>query len=371
MDQQGTGQKDGATKQGAPRRLGRGLSSLIGPAPVRVDVPPEQEAPGSVAGHDVTSRHNITISNSGVPTAARPAEPGPEPMFADRIVMVPVGDGEGAGGGGASGGVAPSPFQPREVFDEAKIRELAESIRSIGMMQPIIVRRVGAGYELVAGERRWRAARLAGLTHVPALVRDISDDESAAWGLIENVQREDLDPIEKGEACRVMMERFGMSPQDLAARLGLDRSTIVNMVRMTELDETIQTLMRRGDLTMGHARSLLAVPPENGVRLALGTLASMEGWSVRKLEQEVKKVSKGKPVPQAKSGIGGGNGGGGAGATRTASLVELERQLGEHMGTRVKIKTDKSGKRGRIELAFFDLDHFDGLLQRMGYGGKT
>ena len=283
--------------------------------------------------------------------------------------------------------IVPSPFQPRVVFDDAKIAELAASIRSIGMMQPIIVRRrdaageaelnAGGGgalagktpvarYELVAGERRWRAARVAGLTRVPAIVRDISDDESAAWGLIENVQREDLDPIEKGEACRVMMERFGLSHQDLASRLGLDRSTIVNMVRMTELDGTIQTLVRRGDLTMGHARALLAAPAETGARLALATLVSTEGWSVRKLEQEVKKVAKGKPVPESRAAIAGRVGE----PARSASLADLEKRLGEHLGTRVKIKTDKSGKRGRIELAFFDLDHFDGLMGKMGYGER-
>lgn len=435
MDQQEAGSKQAGTKQGAPRRLGRGLSSLIGPAPVRVDVPPESGSPDV----DVRSPHNITISNAAGSGATAPSRPvggpaagparspvgGPASDAPDGARGVPgdaaesraesmaaragssevmaSGQASGAASGEVSGlvvegglvmvrvgEIVPSPFQPRVVFDDAKIAELAASIRSIGMMQPIIVRpasaaggsevdgRAGSGggalageqpvarYELVAGERRWRAAREAGLTRVPAIVREISDDESAAWGLIENVQREDLDPIEKGEACRVMMERFGLSHQDLADRLGLDRSTIVNMVRMTELDETIQTLVRRGDLTMGHARALLAAPAETGARLALATLVSMEGWSVRKLEQEVKKVAKGKPVSEARPALAGRVGE----PTRSASLADLEKRLGEHLGTRVKIKTDKSGKRGRIELAFFDLDHFEGLMEKMGYGGE-
>lgn len=421
MDHQEAGQKQAGTKQGAPRRLGRGLSSLIGPAPVRVEVPPEPEA----ARPDVISRHNITISNTAATDAAATGGVSAAAV-ADVVDGSPADGGVAVGGRAGSGGAAvgvggrqdspssrpgrdpasepasasggglvmvgvdeivPSPFQPRVVFDDAKIAELAASIRSIGMMQPIIVRRrdaageaelsAGGGgaragktpvarYELVAGERRWRAARVAGLTRVPAIVRDISDDESAAWGLIENVQREDLDPIEKGEACRVMMERFGLSHQDLASRLGLDRSTIVNMVRMTELDGTIQTLVRRGDLTMGHARALLAAPAETGARLALATLVSTEGWSVRKLEQEVKKVAKGKPVPESRAAIAGRVGE----PARSASLADLEKRLGEHLGTRVKIKTDKSGKRGRIELAFFDLDHFDGLMGKMGYGQR-
>ncbi|MBX3360463.1 MAG: ParB/RepB/Spo0J family partition protein [Phycisphaeraceae bacterium] len=121
--------------------------------------------------------------------------------------------------------------------------------------------------ELVAGERRWRAAAMAGLGRVPVIVRELDDEACATWGLVENLQREDLDPIEKGEACRVMIERFGMSPQGLSERLGVDRSTIVNMVRLTELEPSIQRLVRAGDLTMGHARSLLSVPRESGARL--------------------------------------------------------------------------------------------------------
>ncbi len=406
----GEGRSEGS-KPGATRRLGRGLSSLIGPAPVRVDVPPEPQILDSDHQYADEARSHNVVSNTTPVAVAGVGDGGRPPA-------VPVGRGAGdleseealgAHSGRSSGdrvvmvavgGIGPSRFQPREVFDEAKLRELAESIRSIGVMQPVIVRRrEGAGgqrgrgterestgastgwqaasgtsasveYELVAGERRWRAAQLAGLTHVPAIVRELGDDEAAAWGLIENVQREDLDPIEKGRACRVMMERLGVSPQDLASRLGVDRTTIVNLVRLMDLEPTIQTMVRRGEVTLGHAKVLLGVAPENGLRLALATLVGVEGWSVRKLEEEVKKVAKGKAP-----GLGGsvgvvGGGSGGGGVARSASIAELEKRLGEHLGTRVKIKTDKSGKRGRIEMAFFDLDHFDGLMQRVGFGGK-
>lgn len=414
--ERGGGREQG--KPGATRRLGRGLSSLIGPAPVRVDVPPTPQTLDSDRQYETDVQYNTVISNPVSVAVAGPDGGGrvpADPMArdakgvesdetpnsrsglpsSDRVVMVAVGD------------VSPSRFQPREVFDEVKLAELAESIRSIGVMQPVIVRSASASsadaggrdrrapdgqaaglrseetetvkggdqarYELVAGERRWRAAQLAGLTHVPAIVRDMGDDDAAAWGLIENVQREDLDPIEKGRACRVMMERLGVSPADVAARIGMDRTTIVNLVRLTELEPTIQVMVRRGEVTMGHAKVLLGVPPENGLRLALATLVGIEGWSVRKLEDEVKKVAKGKkPAPGGpRSGLGASAIGGSGGAGRSAALADLEKRLGEHLGTRVKIKTDKSGKRGRIEMAFFDLDHFEGLMQRVGFGGKA
>ena len=410
-----------AGKQGGARRLGRGLSSLIGPAPVRVDVPPEtpildsdrQYADIIIHNNDVSDsdaggggggaggaggREGVAAGGGAMDTGAGGAgvvarerdEGGVGGVDSERVLMVAVGE------------IVPSRFQPRQVFDEVKLRELAESIRSIGLMQPVIVRGavnaegrggprrgedrgrgvVGDGgestalesgatrsqaarYELVAGERRWRAAAMAGLERVPVIVRELDDEACATWGLVENLQREDLDPIEKGEACRVMIERFGMTPQGLSERLGVDRSTIVNMVRLTELEESIQRLVRAGDLTMGHARSLLSVPRESGARLALATLVSIEGWSVRKLEQEVKRVAKGKPVAAGRGAAAGVGGVGGA--ERSASIADLEKRLGEHLGTRVKIKTDKSGKRGRIEVAFFDLDHFDGLMQRVGF----
>lgn len=419
MSQKGADQgRSEGSKPGATRRLGRGLSSLIGPAPVRVDVPPEPQILDSSHQYTDRAQSNSVVSNASPGSVAGAGD-------ADRFPAVPVdreaggpgGDGAPSAPGGVEAGassgdrvvmvavgeIRPSRFQPREVFDEAKLRELAESIRSIGVMQPVIVRAaaasradmrggdrgasvgraVGRGseengavlaggparYELIAGERRWRAAQLAGLTHVPAIVRELGDDEAAAWGLIENVQREDLDPIEKGRACRVMMERLALSPQDLASRIGVDRTTIVNLVRLMDLEPTIQTMVRGGEVSLGHAKVLLGVAPENGLRLALATLVGIEGWSVRKLEEEVKKVAKGK-APGLGKGVGVGSGGGAGGVARSASIAELEKRLGEHLGTRVKIKTDKSGKRGRIEMAFFDLDHFDGLMQRVGFGGK-
>lgn len=338
------------------RRLGKGLSGLIGPAPVKVEVSSQSETPASPPVSVDTNNVHTQIhaaQNTTIPTGSGMVEPD-----AERVLMVAVGE------------VSPSRYQPRQVFDESKIRDLADSIRSIGMMQPVIVRRRdgnggtgggaggGAKFELVAGERRWRAAQLAGLTTVPAIVRELGDEESAAWGLIENVQREDLDPMEKAWACRVMQERFGLTPTTLAERLGLDRSTVSNLVRLTELEEPIQAWVREGKLSAGHAKALLGLEAGEK-RLTTARAASDAGWSVRRLEDEVKKIQSGGAA------VGGGTAAAPAG--KSASIADLEKRLGEHLGTRVTIRTDRSGKRGKLEIAFFDLDHFDGLMEKMGY----
>lgn len=379
--------------------MGRGLSSLINPAPVRVDIPNKiqtNETVSSVGAEEGKSQR--AMGNGGRDAAGmekhqfRPAsEAGagrelvaPE-EGGDRVVMVLVGE------------VVPSAFQPRQVFDEVKLKELADSIRAIGIMQPLIVRKRegakgqrGSGaegqgegngggsealadkqpvarYELIAGERRWRAAQMAGIARVPAIVREMDDRSSAEWGLIENVQREDLDPMERATACRVMMEKFGSTLTEIAARVGLDRSTVSNLVRLTELEPEIQMLLRRGELTMGHAKLLLGVAAP--MRLALAKRASAQGWSVRTLEEESKKGADGAGATRAGGGVSGSGGGERRIAVgKSASVQDLEKRMGEHFGTRVKIKTDKSGKRGKIEMSFYNLDHFEGLMDKLGYG---
>lgn len=372
------------------RRLGRGLSSLIGPAaPVRVEIPNKYQS--FEPATDVEGAYGVEggVGGAGATPAAVQETPGIAPIGGGEVSGGEArggevtGEGVGSGGGDLVGGgervwmlevgeVEPSRFQPRQTFDEVKLRELAESIRSIGVMQPVVVRRIerepeagggGASYELIAGERRWRAAQLAGVVRVPAIVREITDEESAAWGLIENVQREDLDAMEKAWACRGMVERFGLSASDLAEKLGMERSTVANLVRLTELEEPIQKWVRVGKLNAGHAKALLAAPA-GGVRLAAAHLAADLGWSVRRLEQEIKKVLDGQKA------AGQGAPSKSEERMRSASLVDLEKRIGEHLGTRVSVRPDRSGKRGKIEIAFFDLDHFDGLMQKIGFGGQ-
>ncbi len=256
--------------------------------------------------------------------------------------------------------VSPSPFQPRERFDDAGLASLAESIRRSGVMQPIIVRpaaRQGGGtvrYELVAGERRWRAARLAGLASVPALVRDLDDESAAEWAVVENVQREDLNPIERARALRGLVERFGLTHGEIAERVGLERSSVANLIRLTDLDARVQELIATGALSAGHGKALLTAA-DAVRRVALAERAVRESWTVRRLEREARRTT----------AVGGGADTKG-GVAREAVIVDLERRLSQHLGTKVTIVTGASGARGRIVVEFYDLDHFDGLMARMG-----
>jgi len=210
-------------------------------------------------------------------------------------------------------------------------------------------------FELVAGERRWRAAKLAGLTSIPAVVRDLSDEESAEWAIVENVQREDLNPVERAWAFKALTDRFGLSHGQIAERAGLDRSSVTNFVRLTELETTIQEMISAGRLNFGHGRALLAIAPGDG-RVSLATEASREGWSVRRLERAAATIASAvKPAPTTTI------------KTRPASLEDLERRLGEYLGTRVSIVSDRGGKRGRVTMEFYGLDHFDGLMSRIGF----
>ena len=320
-------------------KLGRGLDSLIGEV-VSVEVPIE------------------TVSRAGASSV-------PMPEFAPGTVR-PGGRGDGLSDDRTNAcytmlqipttDIAPSPFQPRRSFSDGDLASLAESIARSGVMQPIIVRRVGAGvsgeeYELVAGERRWRAAMQAGLEFVPAIERTLSDEESAELALVENMQRRDLGPMERAWGFRSLAERFGLSHAQVAQRVGLDRSTVTNLVRLTELEREIQELLDEGRLSVGHGKALLGVEPGTA-RLALAARAAKEGWSVRRLEQS--------QTARARRGGGGDR-------AAPASRVRLEKQLGEHLGTKVSVRTNTAGTKGRVVIEFYSLDHFDGLMSRMGF----
>ncbi|MCL4221489.1 MAG: ParB/RepB/Spo0J family partition protein [Phycisphaerales bacterium] len=251
--------------------------------------------------------------------------------------------------------ICPSPFQPRTSFDQAELSGLAESIRRAGVLQPVLARR-GAEqgtYELVAGERRWRAAEMAGLERIPALVLTLSDEEAAEWALVENLQRSDLNPMERARALRMLSERFGMTHGQIADRVGLERSSVANLVRLTELEEEVQELISKGRLGAGHGKALLAIEAgERRVRLALR--AAEEEWPVRRLEASARNDG---TSPARKP------------RTAPAALADLERRLGEHLGTRVRITTVRDGTRGRIAIEFYSLDHFDGLMSKMRFDG--
>jgi len=259
--------------------------------------------------------------------------------------------------------IVPSRFQPRKSIDDAALARLADSIKRSGLMQPVIVRLIessGGGlrkYELVAGERRWRAAQAAGLTHVPALVRELPDEDAAEWALVENVQREDLNPMERAWALKALGERFKLQQGELAERIGLERSTVANLIRLTELEPEIAAMLARSELSAGHGKALLAAPPGEA-RIRLAGQAAAQGMTVRALEQAAAQLG-GKPRKQGAVAAGGGS------AERLAALRDLERQIGQQLGTKVQISTDRRGTRGRLAIEFYGLDHFDGLLARL------
>ena len=249
--------------------------------------------------------------------------------------------------------VDPSPFQPRKHIAEEELRELAASIKSSGILQPILVRRVGDRFELVAGERRWRAAQLAGLTQVPVLVRAITDDDSAVIGLVENLQREDLNAIEKAQGFQLLLKRLGGTQETLAARVGLERSTVANFLRLLDLPQEVQAHVSRGTLTMGHARTLLSLPsPEAMVHW--GDEAIRQSLSVRALEAKVKQILEATITtsPQGK-----------AKGARPVWLNELEETLVESLGAPVAIRYGR--KRSQIVIDCNGREEFERLYQRL------
>ncbi|MBL8745510.1 MAG: ParB/RepB/Spo0J family partition protein [Phycisphaerae bacterium] len=264
--------------------------------------------------------------------------------------------------------VVPNRYQPRASMEEAGLKELSDSIRQSGVMQPIAVRRAADGsgnaeYEIVAGERRWRAARLAGLTHVPALVVALDDRGAAEWAIVENVQREDLNPIDRALAFERLIREFGATQAEVAGRVGLSRVAVSNTLRLLDLEPAIAEMVAAGELSGGHAKALLMAPPGEG-RIAAARKAASAGWSVRALEQwagdAARRVAtatlKGEPAAVV-----------GATQARAIHVAALEKQLGDHLGTRVRVKTSASGKKGRIVLDFYSLEHFEGLMARMGF----
>jgi ParB family chromosome partitioning protein len=235
------------------------------------------------------------------------------------------------------GRIRPNPAQPRQHFDEESLAELAESIRQHGVLQPILVRAVGDGYELIAGERRWRAAQRAQLHAIPALIREHDDSGSAELALIENVQRQDLNAIEEAEGYQALIDRFGHTQDNVAKLVGKSRSHVANLLRLLGLPETVRLMLLRGDINMGHARAILTSPePE-----ILARQIAEKGLSVRQAEDLAKQVR--------------------PGAGR--DLAALERQLSDMLGLKVSVK--HSGKGGTVSLSYSSLDQLDMICQRL------
>ncbi len=313
-----TARKD-ASRSTTPtrRRLGRGLSSLMS-TPVPIESAPTETA------------------------TAPPPTGGPD---AGDLRHVDIGE------------IRADPRQPRQRFDEEALDALAASIRTAGLMQPIVLRPLkDGGFQIVVGERRWRAAQKVGLTKIPAVIREIDDQTAAEWALIENIQREDLNPMERAEAFRRLTEEFEMTHQEVAERVGLNRSTVTNFIRLLDLDDLTRDAVGRGRLGQAHARLLLAVTNLQ-VRRHLAELAIREDWSVRTLEKRIGTISA-MPTRPAKT------------TAAPAHRLDIERQLSDHLGTRVRVHPGKKKGTGRLSIEFYTLDQFDGLMERLGFKGS-
>ena len=240
--------------------------------------------------------------------------------------------------------IRPNPMQPRLHFSEEAIAELAESIRQKGILQPLLVRHAGDGFELIAGERRLRAAERAGLARVPVAIRDASDEEMLELALIENVQREDLNPIEEARAYKAMMSELELTQNELSLRVGKDRSTIANTVRLLQLPEKIRRDIESGLISAGHARALVAAGSDTA-KLALARRIVSQRLSVRQTER------------LAKAGAA-------TASSTNADVADAERRLTEALGTRVRLQWQKAGT-GKIEIECYSLEQLNGLIERL------
>jgi len=282
------------------KRLGRGLGSLIG----NID---------EVAGNDVAEKAEGMIE-----------------LDIDRIQR--------------------GRYQPRQVFEQDALQELADSIRAQGVVQPIVVRPEGNHFELVAGERRWRAAQLAGLQKIPAVIRELDARSAAAIALIENIQREDLNPLEEAQAFLRLIEEFDLTHQQVAESVGRSRAAVSNLIRLLDLAEPVKQQVNKGLLDMGHARALLALIRHDQVEIA--KLVVNRGLSVRETERLVKKTLAAPDTARAKP------------AALDPDIKRLENKISEKLGAGVKIKSGKKGS-GQLVISFHSSAELEGILEHM------
>lgn len=301
-----------------PRHLGRGLESLLGPLSA-LDMP--------------------------VPAPSDPASPStsfpPDEEIRASLRELPLD------------AIGPNPYQARTVWNEEDLAELTDSIRANGIIQPVVVRPFQGRYQIIAGERRFRAAQMAGLAAIPALVREVTEEQLFEWSLVENIHRRDLNAIERAKAYQRYLNAFSLTQAEAAQRLGEDRSVIANYLRLLDLPEDIRTMLVDGRLSMGHARAILGLPSDE-LRRKLANRAMAGRLSVRDVERLVRKHL-------ADSGAQ-------KGATRSKPMhiLDLEDRLKRQLGTRVAIQTARNGQRGRIVIEFDSIDDFGRIAETLG-----
>jgi|TARA_B100000959_G_C14955261_1_gene613435 ParB family chromosome partitioning protein len=328
------------------RRLGKGLDSLLSKA---VDVSPPRSPVVAEEGEGLSTDPTIVANKkNGVDQSGRGGVSDSGTPGEDGLVYIPVNQ------------ITPNPRQPRQVFDDEGLSALADSIKSAGLMQPVIVRRIHGQdkLELVAGERRWRAAELAGITQLPALIRDIDEKTSAEWALIENLQREDLNPIDRAEAFDRLVVDFNVTQKDIATQLGINRSSVANFLRLNDLEPFAKDALRDGRISMGHAKVLLGIPDVSTCK-AMARRCASEQWSVRELERQLKRS--GKKISKDSKNTD----------PLEMYMDNLSVQLGEHLGTQVSISLGSKKGSGKVSISFYNNDQFEGLLGTFNFKPKT
>lgn len=245
--------------------------------------------------------------------------------------------------------IEPNRDQPRKEFDSAALSELADSISQHGVLQPLLLRpMLSGGYRIVAGERRWRAARMAGLSEVPAVIREMTDTEEMLFALIENLQREDLSPLEEAKGYRTLIETQGMTQEEVSQTVGKSRPTVTNALRLLNLPEDIQEMLEKGEITAGHARTLLSFKSEDGMRQ--GAQKARQGASVRELETLSKRLSEEKSSPRE-------------GRSKNRYYEEAQLAVGEYLGRKVKVAGTK--KKGTLQIEFYGEEDLQNLLAEL------
>ncbi len=277
------------------------------------------------------------------PSAA--ATPSMEALPGDTLKRLPVKQ------------LQPGKYQPRRTMDDDKLKELAESIKAQGVVQPVVVRQLGKDkYEIVAGERRWRATQLAGLIEIPAVVRQLDDRTVVAMALIENIQREDLNPLEEAQALQRLIDEFALTHAQAAEAVGRSRAAVSNLLRLLELPDEIRVLVQTRAIEMGHARALLSLGPQAAI--ALARQAAAEGWSVREVEHRVQQLAAGKVADAPKKR------GNGKPATASADIASLENELSELLASKVAVQHGRGG-RGKLVIHYGSLEALDGVIDRL------
>ncbi len=310
-------------KKDKPRHLGRGLESLLGP------ITPFQINQNEIL--QTIPQQSNTLPDKELDVVMKEIE----------ISKIKV-----------------NPYQARTVFDEKEINELANSIKINGVIQPIIVRQHEQGYEIIAGERRFRASQIAELDKIPALIRKASDEQMHELSIIENIHRVDLNPIERAKAYREYLNAFSLTQVQAAERLGEDRSVIANFLRILDLPQEIKQMLIDGQLSMGHARAILALPTDD-LRRKLANRAMAGRLSVREVEKLVRRYLTNKEQDNNKTHI------------KPSHILDMEKKLSSQLSTRVNIETKKNGQKGKIVIEFYSLDEFDGILERLGLDGNV